>query len=120
MAESLDRNRLIALRDALTPLQDQFNLSHLVCLLTIGAEPGLSVKDLADRTRAPQASASRYVSILLGRYQGPEGKFPAPLISQEISKEDPRRRALFLNDQGKTIVNTIFEAMNVESFIDQE
>ena len=100
----------------LTPLQDQLNLSHLVCLLTIAAEPGLSVKDLADRTGVPKASVSRYVSVLLGRYQGLEGKPPTPFILQEISKEDPRCRALFLNDHGREIVGVILGTLNTDCF----
>ena len=90
-------------------------MSHLVCLFTIAAEPGLSVKDLADRTGTPQASASRYVSVLLGRYQGLEESPLTPLILQKISEKDPRRRALFINDHGREIVGAIFGTLNADS-----
>ncbi len=113
--DSLDLSRLIALRAALTPLQEQISLAHLVSLLTIAAEPGLSVQGLADRMGAPQASASRYVSVLLARYQGPGEKPPKPFIKQEVSTDDPRRRALFLNDHGQELVLAILGAVQADS-----
>jgi DNA-binding MarR family transcriptional regulator len=107
---SEQKSRLLRLRSALAPLQEQFSLAHLVSLMTIAAEPGLSVNELAERTGSPQASASRYVSVLLGRYQS-EGLEPAvPLITQEISSDDPRRRALFLSDDGLDTVMSILNA----------
>ncbi len=112
---SRDWSRLVALRAALMPLQEQLSLAHLVSLLTIATEPGLSVKGLADRMGAPQATASRYVSVLLGRYQGPGEKPPMPFITQEVSIDDPRRRALFLNDHGKELVLAILGARQANS-----
>ena len=109
---SADQSRLIALSEALRPYQDQLGLSRLVCLLTIAAEPGLSVTELADRISAPQASTSRYVSLLLGRYQEEKGKIPTPLISQEVSKERPRQRALFLSHRGSALVASILYTLN--------
>ena len=95
---------LMTLRDRLTPLQDHLSLPHLACLFTIAVEPGLSINDLGKRIGAPQPSASRYASSLLGRYQEPEGKSLGPLLMQEINREDPRRRALHLSDRGFEIV----------------
>ena len=112
---SLDWSRLVALRAALVPLQEQISLAQLVSLLTIAAEPGLSVQGLADRIGAPQASTSRYVSVLLARYQGPGEKPPKPFIKQEVSTDDPRRRALFLNDYGKELVLAILGALQTNS-----
>ncbi len=108
-----DQHRLVALRAALMPLQEQLSLAHLVTLLTIAVDPGLSVTDLADRTTTPQATVSRYVSVLLGRYQAPGAKSIIPLITQEISADDPRRRALFLTDHGRKIVMTILKSSHV-------
>ncbi len=110
-----DLSRLVALRAALLPLQEQISLAQLVSLLTIAAEPGLSVQGLADRMGAPQASASRYVSVLLARYQGPGEKPPKPFIKQEVSTDDPRRRALFLNDHGRELVLAILGAQQADS-----
>lgn len=116
--DSPDRSRLLVLRDILTPLQHELSLPHLVCLVAIAAEPGMSVTDLAARTGIPQASASRYVAVLLGRYQSLEGRPPTPLIEQEISRENPRSRALFLNTQGQQILTTILRAFDDDSFSD--
>ena len=109
-----DQERLAALCEALLPLHDQLSLAHLVSLLNIAVEPGLSVTGLAERIGAPQASSSRYVSVLLGRYQGPGDKPPVPLITQEVSVDDPRRRALFLSDHGKELVLTILSALRAD------
>jgi DNA-binding MarR family transcriptional regulator len=109
-----DQRQLSALRAALMPLQEQLSLAHLVSLLTIAAEPGLSVKDLADRTGTPQASASRYVSVLLGRYSTTGEKPIVPLITQEISADDPRRRALYLSDHGREVVMTLLGSLQTD------
>ena len=108
-----DSGLMIAFRDRLTPLQHQLSLSHLVCLFTIAAEPGLSINDLGARIGAPQASASRYASILLGRYQGPDGKAITPLIVQKINEDDPRRRALHLSDLGQEIIGSLCNGLSL-------
>ena len=95
---------LATLRDRLLPLQHKLSLPQLLSLLSIAAEPGLSVSDLGERLRIPQASASRYASVLLGRYEGPAGNPVTPLISQEINKRNPRRRALTLTDEGRRLL----------------
>lgn len=95
------------MRDALAGVQAELSLPQLVSLLTIAAEPGLSVNDLADRTGLPQQTASRYVAILLGRYETP-GQSPLhPLISQAVSEDDPRKRALFLTAAGEDLVSRL-------------
>lgn len=111
------REKIRRLNDALLPVRDQLNLAHLASLLAIAAEPGLSVNDLAERVAVPQPSASRFVSVLIGRYQSPDGPPPVPLIIQEVSTVDPRRRALFLNEQGQEIIQAMlvaFEKSRVE------
>ncbi|RFC64782.1 hypothetical protein DY251_18640 [Mesorhizobium denitrificans] len=95
---------------ALQPVQDQLSLAHLVSLLTVATHPGLSVNELAERVGAPQATASRYVSVLLGRYQGQGTPPPKPLIAQEISPDDPRKRALFLSQDGQELVSQVVGA----------
>ncbi|WP_288142168.1 MarR family winged helix-turn-helix transcriptional regulator [Mesorhizobium sp.] len=104
------RETIRRLNSALRPVRDQLNLAHLASLLTIAAEPGLSVNDLAERVAVPQPSASRFVSVLIGRYQSSDGVPPIPLIAQEVSTDDPRRRALFLNAHGHEVVQAILRA----------
>lgn len=101
--------RLLRLRDAFASLPT-LKLDLLVNLLTIAAEPGLSVNELADKTDTPQASASRYVSVLAGRYQGDTSEPMIPLVAQEIRADDPRRRALFLTPEGHQAVMSIINA----------
>lgn len=98
---------LCNVRDALMAVQSELSLPQLVALLTIALEPGLSVNDLADRIGLPQQTASRYVAVLLGRYETP-GQSPLhPLISQAVSEDDPRKRALFLTAAGQALVRRL-------------
>jgi DNA-binding MarR family transcriptional regulator len=86
-------------------------LPQLRALVAIAAEPGISVNELAQRIDVPQQSASRYVSVLLGRYQDPmAGPQTRILVEQRISEEDPRRRALFLTLEGTTLLTNIVYA----------
>lgn len=105
------RVRIMRLSNALQPVRDQLYLAHMTSLLAVAAEPGLSVNELADRVGIPQPSASRFVSILLGRYQGPESAPPIPLITQTVSPDDPRRRALYLSQHGEEIIQAILESV---------
>ena len=93
------------MRDALLAVQGQLSLQQLVALLTIGADPGLSVNELADRMRIPQQSASRHVAVLTGRYQNDSTGAPLDvLVLQQISPSDPRSRALHLTSAGETLI----------------
>jgi DNA-binding MarR family transcriptional regulator len=97
------------LRSALEPVVlEGLSLEVLSALLTIAAEPGLSVNELADRLNAPQQTASRYASVLLGRYQEPMSvstqRPKQPLVVQEVHANDPRKRAMFLTDRGNEFV----------------
>lgn len=103
-------SQLAALANALRPLQADLSLSQLLALIAIAVEPGLSVNELADRLNIPQQTASRHVAGLLGRYQLASAEAADarskmdPLIKQEINSEDPRRRALFLSDDGQRLL----------------
>ena len=103
-------SQLVALANALRPLQADLSLSQLLALIAIAVEPGLSVNELADRLNIPQQTASRHVAGLLGRYQLASAEAADarskmdPLIKQEINSEDPRRRALFLSDDGQQLL----------------
>jgi DNA-binding MarR family transcriptional regulator len=108
--------KLAGLANALRPLQAELGLPQLLALLTIAGEPGLSVNGLADRLDLPQQTASRHVAALAGRYQGVFDPVDSensgrskldPLISQEISESDPRRRALFISKQGRALLDGV-------------
>lgn len=108
-AVGANQKSVIAMRDALRNIQRELGLGQAVALLTIAAEPGLSVNDLADRLELPQQTASRYAAILLGRYEAAGAAGPSEaLISQEVSVDDPRRRALFLTPEGEALIARLF------------
>lgn len=103
--EADDPQRLRDLRDAIAAAGDELSLPQLLALLTVAVEPNLSVNDLAERMSVPQQSASRFVAVLLGRYQSASGNGPKePLIDQGVSTTDPRKRALTLTPAGRDLV----------------
>ena len=115
------RAKMVNLANALRPVQDELGLPQLLALLTIASEPGLSVNDLADRLDLPQQTTSRHVAALAGRYQGMFGADAAeytarsklaPLIIQEISQSDPRRRALFISKQGRSLLDAMAKRLD--------
>ncbi len=97
--------RLGAVGDALRSYQAQITLPQVLALIEIGLNPGMSVNDLAEKLSVPQQTVSRHVAILLGRYQtlsenGAVSEDPPVFVRQEISSTDPRKRALFLSEEG--------------------
>lgn len=95
------------LRNSLTKLQDAISLPQLVALMCIGEQPGLSVNDLADLMHVPQQTASRYASVLMGRYDSPTTPATSqtkPLVAQGLSEHDPRSRALYLTAAGRDLL----------------
>jgi DNA-binding MarR family transcriptional regulator len=107
--------KLEGLMHALLNVKSDVSLPQLVSLIAIGLKPGISVNELADLIDAPQQSASRYVSVLAGRYDGPPGVgVPDVLITQEISAADPRKRALYLSVEGRRLVQRMLSASQTE------
>jgi DNA-binding MarR family transcriptional regulator len=108
--------RLSAVFDALGPIETNLGLPLLLALLAIAKSPGLSINDLAELINVPQQTASRYVAILQGRYQSPgqiENVFARhPLVSFEVSAEDPRRRALYLTARGQARVAEFLDKLD--------
>lgn len=102
----------------LMPLMQELSLPQLLTLFQIAVEPGLSVNEIAARLGLPQQTASRHIAALLGRYQGTSAGSDLsarsaldPLVVQQISESDPRRRALFLSDQGKQVLKLLLDAI---------
>jgi DNA-binding MarR family transcriptional regulator len=104
-----ETSRLAALSDALGAWQSVLSLPQVLALIEIAMKPGLSVNELAERLRQPQQTVSRHVAVLLGRYQTPETMEAgvSQFIRQEISAADPRRRALFLSDDGLALLKAL-------------
>lgn len=109
---SLNPTEADRLSNALRALPSGLALQHLVALLAVGRRTGLSVNDLADNLAIPQQTASRYVAVLSGRYDTVEASSQlAPLIEQRINERDPRRRALFLTDEGRDVLSTLLSTI---------
>jgi DNA-binding MarR family transcriptional regulator len=105
-----EKERLAALSDALKPWQAVLSLSQVLALAEVAQSPGLSVNELAERLSLPQQTVSRHVAILLGRYQATSEAGPTnttAFIRQEISTSDPRRRALFLSEDGLALLKSL-------------
>lgn len=98
--ENADKLRLQTLCAALGTVGDELSLPLLRALLIVAIKPGLSVNELADHLSVPQQSASRYVSVLLGRYENVITGPSQALISQEVNPHEPRKRALYLSAAG--------------------
>lgn len=113
-SDAAQMERVDALVRILRSLEPDLNLQLALTLLVVARRPGLSVGELAEQIEAPQQTASRYVAILQGRYELPSGDGNSfarnPLLSLEVSKHDPRRRALFLTGHGTKRINRILDA----------
>jgi DNA-binding MarR family transcriptional regulator len=106
---NLQINDVLKLLRALEP---DLNLPLALTLLSIAREPGLSIGELAARNNVPQQTASRYVAVLQGRYEnsGDVGSFSRnPLVSIEINQNDPRKRAVYLTEDGTKRVKVILD-----------
>jgi DNA-binding MarR family transcriptional regulator len=111
-----DKTRLVSLRAVLAAAQTTLSLSQLPVLIAVALEPGLSVNDLAERVGAPQQTASRYASVLLGRYEDvSRAESVAALLKQDVSVKDPRSRALYLTDHGWQVIGKLLTALNTNA-----
>lgn len=93
-------------RAVLKEASSKLSLPQLLLLLIIAEKPGLSVNELSELTSLSQPVASRTLGILMGRYEGSEGT-SVQLVDQRINNQDPRRRALFLTEEGETLVKEL-------------
>lgn len=107
------QTRLRKLFKAMSGMESEMSLPLLNTLLAVAVTPGISVNDLAELIRVPQQTASRYVSILQGRYQtlgSTENIFmETPLLEIGISMDDPRKRAVELTAHGKARVEQLLK-----------
>lgn len=110
MGMNITSERLAPLAAIVSIFPRALTLPQLSALIAVAAEPGLSVNDLAARIEVPQQSASRYAAVLLGRYELPGEAPPIPLLEQRVSEADPRKRALYLTEEGETLLASILAA----------
>jgi DNA-binding MarR family transcriptional regulator len=115
MKTDFDDLQLVVLSEALKTIEQELTLPLMICLVSIAKKPGISVNDLASDVGIPQQTASRYIAILLGRYQSATPQYDSlagnPLVSLEVSAEDPRRRALYLTKRGKLVLKKLTDKL---------
>ncbi len=86
--------RLIRIGDRAAQSRLGISGAQLFVLRELGKSPGLSLNELATRTRTDQSS----VSVVVARL------FDARLLTRERDDRDQRRLILNLTDQGRTLI----------------
>lgn len=102
------------LSKTLSQLDRNLSVPQIKMLLEIAMAPGLSVNEMSERTSIPQQTVSRNLGILQGRYMpvgADAGYQPKTLISMTISTDDPRRRALYLTEDGAAVVSLLINGI---------
>lgn len=100
--ETLTRCR--ALLQVWQRIDGEFPLQYMLCLIEIAADEGLSLSDLATRTRMPLSTVSRIVGALSDHR--PKGKSYG-LIRVDISATERRRKELSLTPKGRALVGEL-------------
>jgi DNA-binding MarR family transcriptional regulator len=109
--------RLEALDRALQAAGGDISLPLLKTLIAVSLNPNLSVSELAEVIGVPQQTASRYASVLQGRYQTADSSSlfaQEPLLTHKPSITDLRRYELALTPQGSARLDKIVEAISSE------
>ena len=116
---ALEVARLGALLTALHSIDVDLSLPLLLTLVAVARQPGMSINGLAKRIQVPQQTASRYVAILQGRYHLSSASANSfadkPLLSLQVSTNDPRRRALFVTSHGDDVLKGIINQLYTEA-----
>ncbi|MCF8495733.1 MAG: helix-turn-helix domain-containing protein [Alphaproteobacteria bacterium] len=86
-----------------------FPLQYAVCLAEISLEEGLSLTALADRTGLNLSTVSRIVGALSKHRQ--RGA-PYGLIRVVLSKEERRRKELYLTPKGRAVMAGLCAAVS--------
>lgn len=94
---------LMLLRE-LQKIDTEFPLQYAVCLGTISLEEGLSISDLAQRTRLSLSTVSRIVGALSDTRQKGEAY---GLIQVKISPTEKRKKEIYLSARGRIFIESI-------------
>jgi DNA-binding MarR family transcriptional regulator len=118
-SDNLDQAQIAQILQLLEQIDAELGLHLTLIMLAVARAPGLSVNELADVVKMPQQTVSRHVAVLQGRYQSPtlssQSSFVRnPLLAIEVSKNDPRRRAIHLTEDGKRRVFLLVSATSRE------
>jgi DNA-binding MarR family transcriptional regulator len=97
----------ILLRE-LQKIDPEFPLQYAICLAEIALDEGMSLTILSARTGMPLSTVSRIVGALSRRRQ----KGAAfGLVRVAVSKQERRRKELYLAPRGRAVVNSVGDIM---------
>ena len=98
----------LALMHELQKIDSDFPLHYAICMVEISANEGLSLTELTLKTGLSLSTVSRIVGALSDSRQ--KGQ-PYNLVTVMISKQEKRRKEIFLTEKGKTLINSISSIM---------
>ncbi|MFP4314231.1 MAG: MarR family winged helix-turn-helix transcriptional regulator [Alphaproteobacteria bacterium] len=97
------KNFLMLLRE-LQKIDPEFPLQYAVCLGTITLDEGLSISELAEKTRLSLSTVSRIVGALSNTRQKGEAY---GLIQVKICPQEKRKKELYLSAKGRLFMDSI-------------
>jgi DNA-binding MarR family transcriptional regulator len=96
--------KLQSILQELTAIDPEFPIQWAIVLIEIAFEEGISLKDVAERTGISMSVMSRTIGALSNSRR--MGK-PYGLVNVRASKEDLRRKELFLTAKGKKLAEKL-------------
>lgn len=88
----------------LQEVDPEFPLQYALCLSLIATHEGLSMTELSEKANMPLSTVSRIIGALSNnRKRGKSYNF----IDVRIVPDERRKKQLFLNDQGQTLITRI-------------
>lgn len=98
---------LILLKE-LQYVDPEFPLQYSICLAEISMNEGLSLTQLSEKTGLSLSTVSRIVGAL-SDYR--KNKQPYGFIKLEVSKQERRRKELYLTEKGVALMEKITEKL---------
>lgn len=105
--------KFLKLLRELQKIDPEFPLQYAVCLGVISLKEGLSITELAKHTNLPISTVSRIVGALSTSRQ--KGK-PYGLAVVKKSKQEKRKKEIYLSTKGKLFIQSIDELMTKHKF----
>ncbi len=96
--------KFLTLLRALQKIDVEFPLQYAICFAEISLDEGLSLTQLAERTNMAISTVSRIIGALSDARQ--KGQ-PFGLIEVQISRQERRRKELYLSPKGRQLINTL-------------
>jgi DNA-binding MarR family transcriptional regulator len=107
---SLEFERQLAALAYLHRLDPDMNVLAVRVLLTISAQPGLTVGEIAEKLEAFSSTVSRVVARL-GKRGGQGNNAGLHLIEMEEKAEDARQKMITLTPKGRKVMDRIQELL---------